>query len=507
MRDLAVACAAVLVLGSGAGAETYLVHPVPTMGDFPNIQAAVDSVVTGDVIELADGVFRGRGNRDIDYLGKNVTIRSRSGDPLRCIIDCQGSEMRPHRGFNFRSREEGTAILEGVTITNGHSLTYMDWDGGGAIHIDGFSWPTIRNCIFRQNVAESGSGGAIFSNLAGPLFADCVFLENSAEHGGAMWWGDPSGTMSRCSFIGNRSARDGGALWIDEYEVAIEDCVFSFNHSDGWGGAVYCPASLPNFDRCTFWGNSADDRGGAFFLHATRGGPTLTNCTLVENSAGEGGGMFLYDRATPILENTIIAFSLEGGGVACSGMYGGYYWGWPQLSCCDIFGNVGGNWISCIRDFYGEDGNISADPLFCDVANADFSLHADSPCAPFSPQNPECDLVGAWPVGCAPSSLPEAQSGISESGLELLSPNPFVERTWIRFTVPVGADAQPVSLSIHDCSGRLVRSLAGGAPSFGGHVTSWDGVDGAGHRVPGGIYFCRLVVGEQEFSRRVLKVR
>ncbi len=41
-------------------------------------------------------------------------------------------------------------------------------------------------------------------------------------------------------------------------------------------------------------------------------------------------------------------------------------------------------------------GNISADPLFCDPAAGDLRLQEGSPCAPGT----ECDLMGAWPVGC-----------------------------------------------------------------------------------------------------------
>ena len=35
--------------------------------------------------------------------------------------------------------------------------------------------------------------------------------------------------------------------------------------------------------------------------------------------------------------------------------------------------------------------------------DGDFYIDCNSPCAPFSPPNPECDLIGAWPVGCGGS--------------------------------------------------------------------------------------------------------
>jgi hypothetical protein len=90
-------------------------------------------------------------------------------------------------------------------------------------------------------------------------------------------------------------------------------------------------------------------------------------------------------------ERTIVAFSVSGQGV---------YTDDATLVCCDIYGNAGGDWVQYIASQYGANGNICEDPLFCDPENLDFTLHADSPCAPFTPPNPECDLIGAWPVGC-----------------------------------------------------------------------------------------------------------
>lgn len=101
-----------------ATAATIVVGPDGS-GDYPTIQEAVDAAVPGDVIELEDGTYRGDGNRDIEYRGKSVTVRSRSGDPEACIIDCEGEEFEPHRGFFFRGGEDSTAVLEGITITNG----------------------------------------------------------------------------------------------------------------------------------------------------------------------------------------------------------------------------------------------------------------------------------------------------------------------------------------------------------------------------------------------------
>jgi hypothetical protein len=101
-----------------AFAATHIVKPDGT-GDFPTIQVAIDAAGNGDTILLADGVFTGDGNRDIEYRGKVITVRSQSGNPEECIIDCGGTAEEFHRGFYFMSFETPDATLEGVTIRNG----------------------------------------------------------------------------------------------------------------------------------------------------------------------------------------------------------------------------------------------------------------------------------------------------------------------------------------------------------------------------------------------------
>lgn len=99
------------------------------------------------------------------------------------------------------------------------------------------------------------------------------------------------------------------------------------------------------------------------------------------------------------IENSIIAFGTRGSAVCGE-------WGEAALFCCDIFGNVGGDWVGPIASQLGMSGNICADPQFADPAAEDFRLLGSSPCAPFTPPNPECDLIGAWPVASS-SSVPE----------------------------------------------------------------------------------------------------
>ncbi len=83
-------------------------------------------------------------------------------------------------------------------------------------------------------------------------------------------------------------------------------------------------------------------------------------------------------------------------------------------------------------------------------------------------------------------------------------PNPFAGSTTLEFGLP---SAQPVQLTIYDASGRSVRTLASGAHAAGYHVVGWDARDDAGHTVPAGAYFARLVAGGRTLTHRMLHVR
>ncbi|MHC4745549.1 MAG: right-handed parallel beta-helix repeat-containing protein, partial [Planctomycetota bacterium] len=168
--------------------------------DFNNIQAAIDDANDGDTVEIQAGRYTGPGNRDIDFKGKAITVCSANG-PGDCIIDCNGTEADPHRGFIFQNSEGPTSVLSGLTIINGYS------GSGGAIYCR-LSSPTIAHCIIAGNRASSRGGGLRFGS----------------------GWGMSPAFLINCTIAGNSAGRLGGGIYaIGKADVTIINSIVRGN--------------------------------------------------------------------------------------------------------------------------------------------------------------------------------------------------------------------------------------------------------------------------------------
>jgi hypothetical protein len=83
-------------------------------------------------------------------------------------------------------------------------------------------------------------------------------------------------------------------------------------------------------------------------------------------------------------------------------------------------------------------------------------------------------------------------------------PNPFNPTTTIGFTLDRNT---PVTLSIYDVSGKLVRTLVEEQLPVGQYQRSWHGRDNNGQPVATGVYFYRLVAGERTETRKMVLLK
>ena len=354
-----------LSLAGSSYAATIIVD-VNGDGHFETIQAAINDANEGDTIEIWPGTYTGPGNRDIDFLGKAITVRSTDpNDPnivAVTIIDCNGSSTEHHRGFYFHSGEDANSILNGLTITNG-SFVF----GGGGIFCENDSSPLINNCIITRNQV-----GGICLSSASPTITNCFITHNTGIHagpgincsesnsiinnciisenqGGISCFGSNL-TITNCT-ISNNVGRIGGGICFRGSNLTITDCNINDNTAIGMsssycGGGIYCGyQSKLSISNCTISGNKATYRGGGIYCEASE--LFMTSCRLIENTSYGGGGVYIKLGVSIELIDCIINKNTAscGGGICARGDGRGRD---LKIDGCVISGNSGGG-------IYGDD--------------------------------------------------------------------------------------------------------------------------------------------------------
>ncbi|MFN8176396.1 MAG: right-handed parallel beta-helix repeat-containing protein [bacterium] len=340
-------------------------------------------------------------------------------------------------------------VIQRVRIRE--SLAVDDVHGLG-IFVESGS-PIIVDCVFGPTTWRTGGdGAAIYGEESWLTVRSCSFTS---------CYGFPvvrldGGTIEDCTFDGTRASEDdlglcirvaggrasivrcrfrhsfGGGIAIDAGEVLVGTCAFENNTTDYAAGVygsgtitirnttfranlaaygtsvVGCQGAIV-LDHCVFAGNQANwDSSGEVSLGS--GSLAVTHCSFVGNLGGEGGASIRVASGSELaIDHSIIA--LGGGGfssphtaVRCDGS--------PlalAVACTDIFGNDGGDWTGCVAGMETTNGNLSADPLFCGTTTGDFSLQANSPCAP--PNSGGCGLIGALGVACGATALQDRSWG------------------------------------------------------------------------------------------------
>lgn len=367
------------------------IYDVP--GTYPTIREAVEAAYEGDIITLAPGVYTGPDNTDIDFDGKNLTIRSVNPSNINVVkttvIDCQGSPEQPARAFIFNSGEGPGSVLNGLTIRNGYQN-----DNGGAIYCY-YSNPTFKNCIFQNNTATGykKNGGAIALYNSSPTIFNCQITNNTASgYGGGISCRDSScPRITQCKILGNNAGIEGGGIycWVNSVAL-IENNVIADNHADDAGGGLYfyeCTGFDPNFIAQNLYTDAryTSESWNPYTTTETlrvsdANNPTIVFCTITENSTnGYGGGIFCSDSIVD-LENSILWNNTAGQTLGSQiAMIDDSLKGTTMtVRYCDVTGLDQGHLIETNCTLVWGEGNFEVDPMFADPAEWDYHLKSAS---------------------------------------------------------------------------------------------------------------------------------
>jgi predicted outer membrane repeat protein len=351
---------------SGAHARTWYIKPDHS-GDAPTIQAGIDSATVADTVLVAPGAYTWTNQGTGSEYGMIYIKRDQNGFVLRSEAGPQATFLdAEYKGRVLFIAGWNYITVEGFTIRRGMAPSFGDFTGAGiATHL---SFDHVRNCIFRDNIAEHG-GGLWCGGVSAMQIEDCEFFNNQATSGAAIYLinsGSGSPTIRNCTFHRNRASGGGGAIYAVSNGFHLENCVIAINSAEAQGGAIY-------------------GRG----IYAT----SVTSCTICENTAPEGSAIYLTGTPVFALDRTIVSFG-------SSAPFAAAFSSVLTVSCTDVYGNHGADGLPSFAVDSG--GNFSLDPRFCGPQGSEnYSVGSASPCASGNhPSGNACDLIGAFGVGC-----------------------------------------------------------------------------------------------------------
>ncbi|MEW5924850.1 MAG: right-handed parallel beta-helix repeat-containing protein, partial [Candidatus Zixiibacteriota bacterium] len=420
--------------------------------DQPTIQAGVDAAASGDTILLKPGIYTGDGNNNIRLYDKSLVIIGTAG-PDSTIIDV--IESNQYAFFcDITIDERITFDLSDVSITNASCGIYSYYGiitfnlenvvihncTGWAINVFGGSVNVnVNNCEISNNI------NGISSEIGEVFIGNSDFYYNSGTAMGICAYNYPSDTTliaTKCRFVGNNMA-------IAKFSPGrVDSCTFDSNQVSIGGEGIYSDCNFTHtmqsvilmgccrtmavynsvfetnygniarigdmpsspssilFDNCQFSYNN----GGVSEYGMGARSIRMYDCTYIYNDSPV---VITFCPSRSIIENCTFAYNSNGAirvkdyyedhSIANNIFYNNsyainadtyldssyqFYFG-----CCDVYSENGDQYIG-IPDHTGINGNISADPQFCDLVTDDYTINLFSPCAP---ENNSCNvLMGSW---------------------------------------------------------------------------------------------------------------
>jgi len=295
-------------------------------GDAVTLQAAVNMVNDGNIIELAAGTYTApAGGWIFNDLGKGFTIRAASGATV--ILSGGGTTNILHQ-INSALSNGRSIVYQDLIFANGYSTT-NGFAGGVTLQQ---AEATFINCVFQNNVGNqpaAGGGGTVVAVNSTVFFFNSTWTGNSDKnYGGGLavnthakvFIHNSRFTNNRTNLPNHIQTAAGGGIHVVNATLRVSNTRFDNNQAGYVGGAIYSLGVWSDVigsdilvANCTFENNQAIRDASVSFPYPTEAGAfhaedlttaKIYNSRFITNSAMVRGGVNLY-RAVVEIYNSI----------------------------------------------------------------------------------------------------------------------------------------------------------------------------------------------------------
>ena len=254
---------------------------------FINIQDALDVAVAGDIILVAEGIYKPDQGDSVSEGDRTASCELKGGVNLYGGYAGYGN-VNP----NERSPKEFPTIISGD----------LDEDDMGMLHREDNSYQVIRaigagseTVVLDGFVIEaSQADGPAFYNSGGGIYASGINL-----------------ILIRCT-ITNNVAGIGGGIFCENGTLSMWNCIVAGNKSLIYGGGLYSYSTNVDMTNCLIVGNSSDQAeifGGSAVFNLG-GDMVISDCTIADNMAPNGMAIASFTWFLPKFVDFIINNSI-----------------------------------------------------------------------------------------------------------------------------------------------------------------------------------------------------
>lgn len=348
---------AMAMLGSATAAHgaTWVVDPGGG-GHAATIAGGLALASYGDSVMVHPGTYA-----EHLVMKAGVVLKSRDGAAFTTIDGSGDGEILWCDGIG------ADAAIEGFTLTHARGDSM-----GGAITCLRGSSPRIAHNVIRDNYSRYGAAVGCAENSS-PVVEYNEIIDNTAfqECGGVLGLNHCDLVVRNNVFRGNVSeTKSGGAMWFGaSCRVTVSDNFIADNSClEGGGGIWYGRSGSVGaiIEHNVFVRNSCGIHGGA--IYAGEALLTIGNNTFVDCTAVTRGGAIWVWTGVSVMENNIVT-GCNAGAIGTEGPY--------LAGCNDLFDNPDGDYAGFMTPSADD---IHVDPRFCDPGVDNYQLDGASPC-------------------------------------------------------------------------------------------------------------------------------